>query len=344
MRYPHNSGENTLKKEIIHMANNNNTRPYLTAAVGMTVKGKPYAIQLEGYVASAAPYFKEASGDKKAFLSVSIGLRGSAARLMARADGTYDKDKEYGTKDSDGLEIDEFADLHIFGKTAEEMSKALVKGRRVVVSGPMKMETYKKKDETEGQRLVIDVNNIIDGGSRKNGIAPTVGNEIAVVTTTYTSKDGIVHNTPMACGVSGTVINCDGLKTSESEVSYLGFGMKTNMPAEKICDLANGTYSKDKTYDEKKTIVNVTLFGKQAERLASVIADGAVLVISGRVEAHEYNEKTSYRMRARDLTVLKYADNGGAAAAGTSAPSEPETSSGPSEFETFTDDDGELPF
>ena len=329
------------------MANNNtnNTRPFLTSCVGMTAKGVPYAIQLEGYIASAAPYFKEASGEKKAFLSFSIGLRGSAARMMALANGTYEKGKEYGEKGEDGLEKDEFADLHLYGTLAEKMSKVLVKGRHVVVSGPMKMEEYTRKDGTTATRLVVNVDNIIDGGSRKNGVDPTIGTDIAVVTTTYTGKDGVTRSTPMAATVSGTVIGAGELKNSNG-TDYLQFGIRTGMSAEKIVALAGGTYDKGKEYDDKKTIINATVFGKAAERLAKVIKDGAVVVVSGPADANEYDGKVSYRIRPRDnaVTVLKSAAAGTAPAAGSAAA---DAAPAPDEgyFAPVAEDEGdELPF
>lgn len=344
------------------MANNtnntNNTRPFLTSCVGMTAKGVPYAIQLEGYIASAAPYFKEATDDKKAFLSFSIGLRGSAARLMALADSTYDKDKEYGEKGEDGLEKDEFADLHLYGALAEKMSKVLVKGRRVIVSGPMKMEPYTKKDGTAGSRLVVNVDNIIDGGSRKNGIDPTIGSNIAVVTTTFTGKDGVTRSTPMAATVSGTVVGAGELRNSNG-TDYLQFGIRTGMSAEKIVALAGGTYDKNKGYDTKKTIINATVFGKVAERLAKVIKDGAVVVVSGPADVNEYDGKVSYRIRPRNnaVTILKYADNGVAApVSGSAADTAPAPAAGSAAadaapasdegyFAPVDEDDGdELPF
>lgn len=326
--------------------NTNTTRPYLAATVAKTVKNVPYALQLEGYVAGT-PYFKEATTDKKAFLSVSIGIRGSAARLMARADGTFDKEKTYGKLGEDGREIDEFADLHFFGQLAETMSKALVKGRRVIVSGPMKWEPFKRKDGSDAQKLVIDVDNAIDGGSRKNGVDPTIGNRIAVVTTTYTGKDGLIHNVPMAGTLSGTVIGCNGLKTGGSGTTYLSFGIKTNLPAEKVHDMVNGIDGKNKAYDEKRTIVNATVFGQDAERMAKVIADGAIVVVSGPVESREYDGKVSYQNRPRCTTILKYAEatapaGGEAASAGTAAADAAELSG--EFFAPMDDADDELPF
>ena len=337
------------------MSNNTNTATttrrsaYKVAQVGKTVKDVPYAIMLEGNVASAAPYFNEKTADKKAFLSVSIGIRGSVERLMARANGTYEKGKTYGVIGEDGLEKDEFVDLHLFGDLAEKMSKVLVKGRRVVVSGPMKMEDYKRKDGTPAKRLVINVDNIVDGGSRKDSVDPTIGDNIAVVTTTYTGKDGVVHNTPMAGTVSGRAYVTNGLQTGGSGVPFFTFGLKTNMPAEKVFDLANGSYSKDKAYDEKKTIINVTVFREGAERLSKVIANGAIVCVAGSIEAREYGGNISYQMRPFDgsVVVLKYGENkgeGAAPAAGTAAADAAPTADAGEFFAPVEDEGDELPF
>ena len=337
------------------MSNNTNTATttrrsaYKVAQVGKTVKDVPYAIMLEGNVASAAPYFNEKTADKKAFLSVSIGIRGSVERLMARANGTYEKGKTYGVIGEDGLEKDEFVDLHLFGDLAEKMSKVLVKGRRVVVSGPMKMEDYKRKDGTPAKRLVINVDNIVDGGSRKDSVDPTIGDNIAVVTTTYTGKDGVVHNTPMAGTVSGRAYVTNGLQTGGSGVPFFTFGLKTNMPAEKVFDLVNGSYSKDKAYDEKKTIINVTVFRESAERLSKVIANGAIVCVAGSIEAREYGGNISYQMRPFDgsVVVLKYGENkseGAAPAAGTAAADAAPTADAGEFFAPVEDEGDELPF
>lgn len=323
------------------MANNEN-RTYKTHCVGKTVKGDPYAFQLEGYISSSAPYFKEASGEKNAFLSTSIGLPCASDMLLALAKGEYDREKAYTGS--------EFADLKLFGQRAEKFSSVLNKGRRVIVAGLLKEEAFTRKDGTPGQKLVVEVDNLIDAGSRKDSIDPTIGDDIAVITMAYTTKDGVNHTVPMACTMSGTVIGCRGLATGSNGIPYLSFGIRTKMPAEKINDLVNGTYSKDKAYDTKKTIVNVTVFRKEAERLAKVLTDGAVVVVSGPVEAREYNGNTSYQMQPRlgAVTIIKFGPrpDGSAAPTGTAAAAAAETPDPNAGGFAILDEDGddELPF
>lgn len=323
------------------MATENKNR-YKTHSVGMTAKGVPYAFQLEGYVSSPAPFFSAAHDDKKAFLSVSIGLPCPADMLFAMAKGEYDKEKNYS--------VPEFATLRLYGKAAEDYSSILNKGRHVVVSGRMVWREYTTKDNNPGERLDIDVDNIIDAGSYANGIEPTVGNDIAVSTLSYTNKqDGLTRTIPMACTVSGTVVGCRPLSTSPRGTTYLQFGIRTNMPAEKIVDLANGTYSKDKAYDGKKTIINATIFGQRAEGLSKVLSNGAVVVVSGAVDAREYNGNVSYQIRPRGdaVTLIKYGARPSSAPApvnGTAAAAaEPDTSAA-GNFAPIDDDDDELPF
>ncbi len=302
-----------------------NKNRYKTHSVGMTTKGEPYAFQLEGYVSSPAPYFSAAHDDKKAFLSASIGLPCAADQLMALAKNEYDKEKSYVAP--------EFATIKLYGQAAEKFSSVLNKGRHVVVAGRLVWRQFTTKDGNPGERLEIEVDNLIDAGSFKDGVDPTVGSDIAVATLAYKSRqDGLDRTLPMACTVSGTVIGAKPLGTSPKGNSYLQFGIRTQMSAEKICDLANGTYNKEKAYDGKKTIINASVFGTRAEGLAKVIADGAIVVVSGAVEAREYNGNISYQIRPRGdaVTVIKYGPRDGSApapAAGSAAAAaEPDTS------------------
>ena len=215
------------------MANTENRNKYKTHVVDRTIKGVPYAVQLEGYISNPAPYFKAAEGDKDAFLSTSIGLPCPYTQLLALANGEYDREKAY--------EGSEFADLKIYGKRAEKFSSVLNKGRHVVVSGRLKEEDYTRKDGTTGKKLIVEVDNLIDAGSRQDNVEAQLGTDISVVTTAYTTKDGVNHTVPMACTLSGTVIGCRGLATGSSGVPYLSFGIKPGMPAEKVFDRVHGT-------------------------------------------------------------------------------------------------------
>jgi len=319
-------------------------RPYLASNVGKTAKGEPFAYTLEGYIGSSAPFFAEAKDDKSAYLNVSMGLRGSAERIMARANGTYDSKATYGKVDEAGQESDEFASIRIYGDMAEKLNEAnvLTKGRHVVVSGRLKIQNYKTKSGGDGQELIVEAANVVDLGSRKNGIDPVISNTVGAATRTYTTKDGVVHTENLATGFIGTVINSKGLEISDSGVKHLSFGIKGGLPAEKVHDLANGIDTKDKEYDPKRAIVNAVVFGDQAERLSKVIRDNAIVVVSGPIEVRDYNGNISYQMRPRDVIIAKYAPSetpaSGTAAAETSA-------AAPAYYVPEDDgDDGELPF
>lgn len=331
----------------------NNRKFYSVASVGKTAKDTPYAYALEGYVASATPFFKAAEGDKKAYLNVSIGLSGSKARLMDLANGTYDKEKDYGDKD-------EFASVRIYGEAAEKLADKLVRGRHIVVSGALSLQPYTSKTTgAEGEELVITADNVVDLGARKTGVEPAISANVGVANRSYTTKDGVVRTENMATGMIGTVIGCKGLSVSEKGIRSLAFGVKTNLPAEKICDLANGANTDGKEYDIKRTIVNVVFFNDQAERLSKIVRDGAIVVTAGPVEARDYNGNVSYQMRGRSLVMGKYApmDAPGApapaAVAGTAAPAAAAVAAADAAalgddasgyFVPMDDDDGTLPF
>ena len=93
----------------------------------------------------------------------------------------------------------------------------------------------------------------------------------------------------------------------------------------------------------------MVVFRKDAERLSKVLTDGAMVVVSGPVEAREYNGNTSYQLRPRlgAVTIIKFGPraDGSAAPAGTAAASAAEVPD-PSAGGFTMDDDGddELPF
>lgn len=113
------------------MSNTTTRKPYLANVVGRTVENDPYAFHLEGFAASNDPKFFPADGEKQARFSFSIGIRGAADELLARANGTYSKENTYS--------MSEFVDLSLFGKDAEEVSKVYVKGMKIAVAGKLSL-------------------------------------------------------------------------------------------------------------------------------------------------------------------------------------------------------------
>lgn len=320
------------------MANNTDKKKFLPAEVGKDAKGKPHAFHVEGHISKPA-YFKEGSGDKKSYLGTSMGIGMSPERMMALAEGTYDKTKDYG-------EANGFVSLNLFGEDAEKFSKVCVTGLHVAVAGTLEWHEYPlKSGNGKGKELRILVDKLVVMGSKS--VEAVVTDTVGVATRVYTGSDGVQRSTAIVELMNGTVIGTRELAYSDKQKAYLSFGVKTEMPAEKIYDLAAGTYDSKKEYDTKKRIVNVVVFDKAAEALSKVVRDGAQVVCSGPVELREYNENITYQMKARPCSIMKFAPKSedGAAPAeapnGTAAAAAADTS----EFVPLSDvDDDELPF
>lgn len=328
------------------MSNTTTTRKpsFLAAELGRDPKGNPRAFHVEGYVSKPA-YYREATGDKKSFLSTSIGLNMSAERMMALADGSYSKDVDYGENNG-------FLKLVLFGEEAEKFSQQYAVGVKVAVTGRLEWNDYVTKDNTPGRELQLFVDYfVVMGGKTKE---PIIGNNIAAVTREFTDKDNVKRTTAYAALMSGKVVGCNGLKYSESGVPYFSFGVKTSMPASKIYALTNGLFNKEAEYDDNKRIVNVTLFNRSAEAMSKLVDNGAIVVCSGPVKEREYNGNLYYEMSARVCSIMKFAPKAEAATGESAAPAPENTASAaaaqyaPPSFddfkELFDEDDGELPF
>lgn len=325
-------------------ANADTKRRFLAAEVGLNEKGQPFAFHVEGYISKPA-YFLAANPEeeKRAYLSTSIGINMSPERLMALADGTYNKDADYG-------EANGFLDLRLTGKMAEDFSESCVVGSRVAVAGRLDWSSFTKKDSTEGKSLTVIVSSIVVMGGKS--VEAKLTNTIGVATKVYTGSDSVSRSMPMATLVTGTVLNNWGLKTGGDNKTFLPLSVKALLPSEEIYDRVTGKYDKEKEYGPSH-ILNVTLFGKAATALVGILRRDAQVVMTGVVDSREYNGETTYQMRPRVLSVMKFApnDNSGEAGADSQAPSgsaaaemapPPGDASG---FEPFDDeDDGELPF
>lgn len=313
----------------------NKNRPFTAANVGMSAKG-PFAFHLEGFVTRDPNLMPPVEG-KKQMVTTSIGISGNAWAVLARAEGTYSKETEYPEN--------EFVDLVVFGKTAEEFSKAVTKGSKVAVSGHIQRRDYTKDGETRESVSVVVDGFVVLATKKQTG---ELRANMVPATAITTAEDGKETTTPTACLVNGTVVGLKTLGTGKSGKSYLQFGLRTQVPAEKIYDLAVGQWSKDKSYDDKKTIVNMTVFGATADRMAKLLKPGMEMAVTGRIEKQEYNGNISYQMMPFTLSVMKFVEAAEAAndEASTSAPAKaPKTpKAAPATPPADDDDDDELPF
>ena len=328
------------------MPNTNTTkRPFLSTFVGRTVENEPYAFHLEGFAASNDPKFFPADGEKQARFNFSIGIHGPADELLARANGDYDKGNTYT--------MSEFVDLTLFGKDAEAVSKVYVKGMKIAVAGKLSLRTYDKTDGTQGSSVCCSVNKYVLMESKNKPIKATVTDAFGAVSYVYKDQSGADRVIPMAELLSGIVVGTPRLGESNGK-KYFGFGLKTAVPAAKVCDVANKVDAKDKEYDANKRILNIVVFDRKAETLSNIVRPGAMLVVSGPVREEEYNGDKNYRMRAREVGIMKFAplaagkeNPAGPAPAGSAAAAAEAAANAPlpsSEFAPLEDEEGELPF
>lgn len=74
-------------------------------------------------------------------------------------------------KKKNGEEITSYYDVVCFGSTAENVSKSLVKGDRVVVTGRQEVRTYERKDGTTGTSVEI-IADEVGAALRFNVVSP----------------------------------------------------------------------------------------------------------------------------------------------------------------------------
>lgn len=316
---------------------------FLSAEVGLDAKNKAHAFHVEGYI-SQPPRFNPATDEKDAFLGTSMGIGMNPERLMALANGTFDKNTDYG-------EANGFVGLRVYGKLAEDFSAKCAKGLKVAVSGELAYHDWTDKDGNAQRDVTINVSNIAIMGSRTE--EPILSNRISVGTLAYKSDDGVVHTVPMAEQLTGKVVNVKPLATGGADnMSYFSFGVLTQLPAEKIYDMVNGISTDGKEYEKNKRIVNVVVFRNRAEALSKIIRKGTLVVLTGPVKAREYNGETSYQMSPRVASIMKFAPRDDDAAAQGPAPAgtvaaelNPSTEAdNDNGFAPMDDDDMELPF
>jgi len=315
-------------------------KAFLNSVLGRDVEGNPYAFHLEGFTASKDPKFNEAADGKDAFLGISIGVGRPADALLALANGEYDKDAAYTLTD--------FVGLRVYGKLAEEFSKSYAVGTKIAVTGKLSLRPYQKADGSEGREVVCNVNKLVVMGGKN--VEPKLTNTIGTTTYVYRDKKlGGDRSLGMAQLLTGTVVGTPALRESNGK-KYFTFGLKTKIPAAKVYDLANGLQARD-NYENNKTIVNVTVFDRQAEVLSGLMRAGAQSVVTGPVREREYNGNVSYDMNARAVGIMKLAPlpagsptasaPAGSAAAAADEAANAVPSSG---FVEFADEEEELPF
>ena len=304
---------------------------FTTARVGQTSSG-PYAFIVEGNLTHPGTLNKKG---EKAYTNNSIGIGMSAYRLLAMADGTYDKDATYPDTP--------FVDLVAFDAVAERLA-ALPKGARIAVAGKIAKHSFTGKDNAQRESVQITVSDFATLACK--AVEKGVGAKATVPATEVYTKDGEEHKNAIACLVSGNIYSVGELGASSTTGnSYLQFSMFAQEPAQKVLDKATGEDIKDKEYDEKMCLINVSCFGKQAEAMAKLLKKGMSICISGRITENIYEGKSRIQMTCAGLCVIKHPAEEAAAVPTDPAAAEASAATG----EGFSaipkdEDEDELPF
>jgi single-strand DNA-binding protein len=100
-------------------------------------------------------------------MTIQTGLytlgRDAEVRFMANGDAVASLSLayNYGKKDAQGKQPTQWIDASFWGKRAEALSQYLVKGKEIfAVLDDVHIETYKKKDGTEGFKLAARVSDL----------------------------------------------------------------------------------------------------------------------------------------------------------------------------------------
>jgi len=256
-----------------------------------------YGFHVEGNV-TRDPILFPAKDGKKAFASTGIGISGSPFRLYNMATGAHEKDMEY--EDENG-----FIDIRVFGNQAEAFTNAVKKGMKIVVAGTMSLRSYtpEGKDEQISVQIAVDSFSVL-ASSKGKGKATAF---FQPVTKQFVkASTGEIGTAATACLLSGEVVGVRELKNVDTN-PILAFGLKTELLNDKIFDLVSGTYSKENEagYDAQKNIVNCSVFGEQAVRLAKLLKRGMVVAATGAVTKDDYGVK----LRPSQLSVVDYKDD-----------------------------------
>lgn len=271
-------------------------RRFTTGYVGKS-GDQGYAYQVEGNL--VRPGELRQTKKNTPYTANSMGIGGNIWRLLAMAEGTHTKDATYPEDTSAS-----FLNIIAYDAVAEALAD-LPKGARILVSGPISKRTI--KDAEKGDRTLVQV--VVESfavvGNKTH--AEVIPGTAGAATNVYTGNDGEEHKQNIATLVSGKVFDAKEPGVTGNGRPYFNFSVFAQEPAQKVLDRANGKAT-DGEYDEKMKLINVSVFGKQAESLAKLVKKGMTVSISGSIDEEVFEGKTYIRMNLGALNVLKFPD------------------------------------
>lgn len=122
-------------------------------------------------------------------MTIQTGLytlgRDAEVRFTAKGDAVASLSLayNYGKRDADGKQPTQWVDASMWGKRAESLTQYLLKGKEIwAVLDDVHIETYKKKDGTEGFKLaarVVDIKFVKNGTQQSARPAPAAAPKAA---------------------------------------------------------------------------------------------------------------------------------------------------------------------
>ena len=335
------------------MTNTTETRrPFLNRNVGFVAGlngGKQaYALLMGAYLTTDADFRTGADG-KKDLLRCNIAINVNPWSLLG-------KEVEEAHADDPHINADApFMTLAAFGETAKRYA-GLKKGTKILFSGPLSVNTFKRKDGTEGAAVQVIANELMVASSRAcDGDDPK--GTMHCMTSMYKDQAGN-EGEQRLCVLTGTVKSSKELNVTPAGQCVRNFTIDIGMSATKAEALCNGTFNKDTKYPEG-SYVNLARWGEAAKHLDKVLVPGNVVAVLAALVVRETEDGNRFvNGTARDIAVLKWAKTDEVAApapeaapasAPNSYPAAPEDSAEYAGSETgyaFADfdEEDELPF
>lgn len=245
--------------------------------VGGTTKHKSFAYQISGFAINDAVYYG-AVGEKKSFARVAIAIDGNAWDALARTN----KDVDYS-----GYAETQFIEVVAFGGMAGVL-KDVTKKTRLVVSGRLSEDTFKRKDGSDGHAVKLEANYVAvatDG----NALPSFVGG------VSYVHEGKEIN---LVCGL-GAKINSIEPMTDVNGTPLLTMNVESPAKIDIAYALATGTYSKETNYGVFNSQINV--WGNRAVALEKIMRIGDEIIVSGAVR--EWNGRYTTDLRAMQIVT-----------------------------------------
>ena len=119
--------------------------------------------------------------------------------------------------------------LRLYGKLAEEFSKAYKTGVKIAVSGKLGLRDYDKSDGSKGQEVTCNVSKLVIMGGKET--EPQLTDSINATTYVYKDKKvGGDRSIGMAGLLTGTVVGPPARRHSNG-MNFSPCGLKTKRPA-----------------------------------------------------------------------------------------------------------------